>query len=290
MVKYWRAHVAGSDRGLWIEDDGRSPYVIHADWSAARPGEAATCERRESLRSSLKGHVGTRTKLSPTTFQPGEYHPRIWRQYACPKAKDCYLNEWSSALLAARNLYVGMRDVFRHVEPTKQNRLAYGHETRQLLVLACIEVEAQLKAVLRANNYQKSKGNWTIVDYFKLARPMRLSEWSVSLIQYPGLGWLRPFRAWSGARYRPLTWYAAYNKVKHDRELEFSKANLQNLIDAMAAVFIVVVAQFGQFGRRGWHYEERDDFAVKWPLFLGREHYVPPHVQTGAKWHPRPYF
>ncbi len=114
-----------------------------------------------------------------------------------PRAGDYYRDEWTSATNAALNLFRGMEDVFRYVEPRQENLKAFGHEIRQFLVLACTEVEAQCKAVLRANGYAKN-GNLNMLDYFKLAKAMRLHQWQVTLARYPHLGWFFPFRAGQG--------------------------------------------------------------------------------------------
>jgi hypothetical protein len=148
-----------------------------------------------------------------------------------------------------------MHNVFRYVEPSG-NPGAYGHEIRQLLILGCTEVEAQCKAVLRANSYQKRVRNgttvgedrWNIKDYFKVARPLLLSGHKLKVRGHPDLPVLDPFERWSGATFTPLAWYQAYNDVKHDREKNFSKATLSATVEAMAAIHVLVTAQFGSFG------------------------------------------
>lgn len=117
-----------------------------------------------------------------------------------------------------------MLDVFRTVEPVTPNLQTYGHQIRQLLILACNEVETQTKGILKANNCPGAGKNMNIKDdYFKLAKPMKLSAWKVRLASYPDYPELVPFAAWSGPDYQPLPWYRAYNDTKHDREGAFAK-------------------------------------------------------------------
>ena len=78
--------------------------------------------------------------------------------------------------------------------------------------------------------------------------------------------------------------------MKHDREIEFERATMGNMVEAMCAVYIIVYAQFGQFGLRGFNYRELDEFSLRAPEFALDEHYVPPHVEDGAAWHPKHYF
>ena len=39
--------------------------------------------------------------------------------------------------------------------------------------------------------------------------------------------------------------YAAYNEVKHDREVNFKRATLRHAIEAVAACVVMLAAQFG---------------------------------------------
>ena len=288
MAKFWRVTGPNKNDLHWVEDDGVGPYRIHGRGPVPY---VPTRAREKTLRKSIELLTGKNPRVALTTFKPGEYHPRMWQPSGSPSAYEAYHHEWSSAVLGGRNLFEGMKEVFRHVEPAPKNWKAFGHEIRQLLVLACIEVEAQCKAVLRANGYKKvGGGHWNMHDYFKLARPMRLAGWSVQPFRYPALGWFKPFRAWSGSAFKPLPWYSAYNAVKHDREIEFERATLGNMFEAMCAVYLIVYAQFGQFGIKGYNYRELDEFSLRAPEFALNEHYVPPHAEQGVVWHAKHYF
>jgi hypothetical protein len=100
---------------------------------------------------------------------------------------------------------------------------AYGHEIRNLLILAATEVEAHWKGVLRANSQRAD----TTADYVKLLPAMKLNEYAVKLPFYPWLDAVKPFKGWSNSKTtQSLAWYDAYNAVKHDRETEFEKGTL----------------------------------------------------------------
>jgi hypothetical protein len=63
------------------------------------------------------------------------------------------------------------------------------------------------------------------------------------------LGDFSPFRNWDkAAPTASLSWYDAYNGVKHDREREFERATLENLANGLAACAIMLMAQFGWLG------------------------------------------
>jgi hypothetical protein len=131
------------------------------------------------------------------------------------------------------------------IQPIGSNLKAYGHSTRNLLILACTEVEMHLKGVLNANGISKDRMNLT--DYAYVSVPLKLREYELS---FPAFPWLEPFRPFSefgigNGLSHVLTWYQAYNAVKHNRENEFEKADLENVFNAVAACAILLVAQFG---------------------------------------------
>lgn len=128
------------------------------------------------------------------------------------------------------------------VEPASSNLGSYGHEIRNLMLLACTEVETQCRGVLKANNYSKSVP--TRADYRKLAEPMRLFGYEVSLSRFPDLPAIRPFAGWATGGTK-LPWYDAYNAVKHNREVDFSLATLANAIDAVCGLIVIAYAQDG---------------------------------------------
>lgn len=241
-------------------------------------------------------------EVAKCNLMPGEHHPRIWRPGA-PRPELVYEREWAASVQAAQNLFGHMAEVFRFVEPSEANWTAYGHEIRELLMLAAMEVESGWKAVLRANGYPVQGGrNWNRNDYVKLVGPMRLDEWEVRIVSHPEAGKVRPFEGWKANR-GGLPWYDAYNAVKHDREAAADRGSLRHCVDAVAGVFVMVCAQFGYWAEVGGagelslaHYQSvipRELVAVQKlrltaePKFGGGEKYVPPAVGGVAGWTPK---
>jgi hypothetical protein len=222
----------------------------------------------------------------------GVCHPRIWRGHPSPGRKD-YVREWSSSYGAVSSIVSRMGAILRYIEPTAANRPAYGHEIRQLLLLAAMEVESSWRAVLKANHYPgalASNTRLTTNDYVQLLIPMRLNEWSVTLSIYPDFGALQPFAQWSkGNPTASLPWYDAYNATKHDRDANFARATLQNAVTAVAGAYILVLAQFGEF-------DARQDFGLDEftretePEFPPAEAYVPPIKSIVESWNQVPLF
>src|SRR5262249_40908617 len=132
------------------------------------------------------------------------------------------------------------------VHPAMNNLDAYGGEIRDIIILACTEVEAQWKGVLEANGITPNGSYFKTTDYVKVLPAMRLDQYEVALIRYPRITATTPFMGWDASQpTKSLAWYAAYNEVKHDRETKFEKASLRHAIEAVAACVVMLAAQFG---------------------------------------------
>jgi hypothetical protein len=132
--------------------------------------------------------------------------------------------------------------LFEYLEPCDQNLPAISFRIHELLMRACIEIEANFTAILKENIFSK-KGNLTIKDYQIIDHSHRLSAYEAALPLWLGNRRTRhPFAAWQSGG--TLTWYQAYNKSKHDRHGNFSKATFDHLLDAMGALVILLSAQF----------------------------------------------
>jgi hypothetical protein len=197
---------------------------------------------------------------------PGQYCPRMYRGPETPHPKDLgLLDAWVSTVRSSRVLFGRLRDIFQVVEPDATHDNVYGHELRQLLILACTEVESAWKAILIANHFLDAPANdrWTTGHYIRLSAPMELSAYAVSLSTHPAYGAIEPFRTWDPARpTQSLTWYDAHNAVKHDKEGMLKKATLRCVIEAVAALFVMRIAQFGPTELDHESYFHADEFKL----------------------------
>ena len=133
-------------------------------------------------------------------------------------------------------------NLFNYVEPCDQNLKTISFRIHELLIRACIEIEANFTAILRENIYSKTN-NLNMSDYKLINQTHRLSSFKASVPIWKGLSNMRcPFEDWE--KDKPLKWYQAYNKSKHDRHENFDKATFENLIDAMCGLTIILSAQF----------------------------------------------
>lgn len=134
-------------------------------------------------------------------------------------------------------------DLFSYVEPSDKNLETYSHRIQQLLMRACVEVEANLTAIFLDNEYATAQGNLTMQQYRLIDISHRLSSYEIRVPTWQGSkGARKPFHDWSQGA--PLAWYQAYNKSKHNRHENFKLATFDALIDAFCGLSALLSAQF----------------------------------------------
>lgn len=241
------------------------------------------------------GTVLSNLRVEASVLGAGDYHPRMWR-LGSPDVRDTPSEAgYLTGCTAAFGLIEHMRAVFRVIEPVPENEHAYGHEIRELLILACTEVENAWRGILDANGYAAKKPNsatWNRSDYVKLCPPLRLNEYTVQLTLHPRWPEVRPFANWSNTP-GSLPWYDAYNATKHDRDGKFRDGSLANAVTAVAAVFVLMVAQYGPlaFGGPGSRLTSNEFTVTAQPDHVTRQTvFIPALRDYGVPWTPVPYF
>lgn len=296
-IEFYAARSGRKTHWIWRLDD---------KWSHAREAEIAkdpdptTPEIVRAAKFMLQYEDLYLRQAVQTTRLWGHRYPRMWRgrynprtlSSSSPVKPHTYREIYTRSVVAAASLFEELEAVFKYVEPATVNLSAYGHRFRELIILACTEVEACLRGVLCANTpSDKHKNYYNMKRYARLGEPMRLSEWSVVLKDYPVLSALSPFGPWSDPQdARPLGWYQAYNGIKHNREGEFDRATLGCAIEAMAAVFVMECAQWGPEVYSPFHANRSSPFIIeKHPLWTVPDFYAPDPQQPN-QWTDDLYF
>lgn len=143
-----------------------------------------------------------------------------------------------------------LQEVFEFVEPSDTNMKTHSFRIHELLMRTCIEIEANFRAILKENIYTpisngkpRKETSWNIRDFQKVNVSHRLSSYKVQYPVWDGEHCLfEPFKAWRTGN--SLPWYQAYNASKHDRHDNFKQASFENLLNAFAALQILISAQF----------------------------------------------
>lgn len=274
---------------FWAVDEG----IAHQGFIPSEIGTIRAASGKDILTTLQDNFGGAEFHL--LQLGPGEYYPRMARPESTSPDRRLGKNpDQNRSALNARTTSTGqlhaliqqLQEICRVVHPIDQNLDAFGHEIRNLLIIACTEVEAQWKSILVANGQKPQNRR----DYVKLAPVMKLNKYRVALPWYPWIEPIAPFERWVPTlrnKKQDLPWYDAYNNVKHDREENFSKSKLRHAIESLTACFVMLCAQYGlDFVRSGE--EARDVFfrLIEWPTWEPSEIYVP---SFGAKMLPRHY-
>lgn len=146
--------------------------------------------------------------------------------------------------------------------------------------MVCTEVEAQLRGIYLANFSvsEKEKKGLSTQRYFALNGAMQLNSYEVTFTSFPWLGSFAPFKDWNQTNpTASLPWYNRYNQTKHDREAHFEVATLEAVFHAIAALAIILKAQYGQ-GGPNWGQIETFVAFLREPFWATEEHYSPPLI------------
>ena len=285
-MEFWLGLNSNAD--IWIVDhDDGTREVRNSLGQVLRKLAGTGSAQKLRPRQPFQCHV---RKASASVLR--ERHPRMFR--ACSDHSlygqwGTLHDAWQMSRQAIRNLCLDMLEIFRRVEPDGANAgVIYGHEIRNLLALACMEVESSWKSILKANHYRSAPGRpprFSTNDYVKLRDPLRLAEYEVRLVGYSSVPNFRPFSGWSVTDpTRSLAWYDAYNETKHDREANFRAATLLQMIHALGAAHVMMYAQFGQCKAGGVGSTDHDEFwMMSKPSWLPEERYVPPETDSGDR-------
>lgn len=161
----------------------------------------------------------------------------------CTNHKD-YCPEKFQLLHAYYLLEKDFKEILDYIEPHDANEKTFSHKIYSLLLRTCTEFETNCKGILLANDYTLGKIPNIQNDYYKINTASKLSDYEIKINIWQWGKIIKPFDDWSNKSYQPLSWYQAYNNVKHNRSIHFSDANLENLLNALAWLYILLCSQF----------------------------------------------
>jgi hypothetical protein len=176
----------------------------------------------------------------------GVWRPTLYYYNDVMQALNVTDTEMRLSEQALRLLVEKLDDILLYIEPDSTHLSTYGHKTRELLILACTEVENfWMSFINKANAQPINSRTFTTQDYVKLVDKLFLKEYDFKLKAYPSIPLIQPFINWSNtAPTATLAWYYAYNKTKHDRSTYFSQSTLENCINAVVANLLLHCVRF----------------------------------------------
>lgn len=135
----------------------------------------------------------------------------------------------------------------RYVEFTESNFATYSIEMAHLLLAAASEVDVVAKLLCKKLNPPVDADN--IREYreaLHLAFPT-ISRIAVTIPRY-GLE-LKPWDNWT--RDTTPDWWTDYNAVKHERDVNYQRAHLKNTLNAVSALFVLLLHYYLDNARIG---------------------------------------
>jgi hypothetical protein len=149
-----------------------------------------------------------------------------------------------------------LKKIFEFIEPCETNISTYSVQISSLLLDVCTTIEANFRAILKKNGYEKDIAQCNMCDYFLIEESHHLSSYEIKIpfwkddkqeerfVWEEGGKVRRPFEKWHNKTYDSLDWYQSYNQVKHNMIENFDKATLDNLVDAFCGLHILMCSQF----------------------------------------------
>lgn len=197
----------------------------------------------------------------------GAYYPRIFKPICTDddleiivpirvnKVEDLLLinnlpydeNHLIKSLEQLSTLIELLNRIFKTVFPCAENYNTYGFDIRNLIILACTEFESQFIGIFKENDIHPLNRYYRTKDYVRLKDELKLGDYEIKFTYYPELSSFSPFSNWKEENPTgSLDWFSNYNAIKHDRDNEFEKSRLVDLISSISACYIIILAQYGE--------------------------------------------
>ena len=179
----------------------------------------------------------------------GIWRPGLFFDDEVFQALDCDEYERRESEQALKILLDKLADLLLYIEPDARNLDTYGHKSRELLILACTEVENQWLKIYKKSPEAALQPRLSTNGYVKLKNKAFLNEYQISFNNYRDLASMSPFKDWDLEQpTQSLDWYDSYNKTKHDRSASFREAKLKHVLSAIAANIILHCVRFSPYG------------------------------------------
>lgn len=138
-------------------------------------------------------------------------------------------------------LYRDFEKSFEYIHPVEPHFKTYSIRHYEFLLRACMEFESVCKGELHKAGLANPNDHLTIKNYATLETyyKRKLSSYEVGF-RFDPIYFVRPLGSW--ATQSPLIWYQSYNTVKHHRAGKFSNASFENVLNAIAGLFVLLLA------------------------------------------------
>lgn len=122
----------------------------------------------------------------------------------------------------------------RYIEPYGQENV-HSFEFAKILILACTELESVFKLLCFEITGKQPAGDIGKYKEIILGKYPRITDAAVSVKRWGKS--ITPFQEWANGG---LSWWTAYQTVKHNRREHFSGASYRNAVYALSALYISI--------------------------------------------------
>jgi hypothetical protein len=148
------------------------------------------------------------------------------------------------------NYFLALEDDLLHlsrfIEFSKKNFKTYSLELAHLLLASTSEIDVILKALCHPFASSATEEQ----DYMS-SIPRNIPAFTEIKVEMPRYDLtFQPWHSWS--KNQTPVWWTAYNKVKHKRNDYYEEANLKNVFQSMAGLFISNLYLYKDLANRGW--------------------------------------
>lgn len=141
------------------------------------------------------------------------------------------------------NNYLYDNDKNNNKEKEYENSLVYSNEYIKLLQIICSEIESILKSI--SKEIQGDKFNNKNQSNIRIYTEIILNNWNTinsQKVKFKDIE-LQPFKNWTipqnPQKSISLDFWISYNNIKHNRLKNYKEANLKNIINALAGLYVL---------------------------------------------------
>ena len=134
----------------------------------------------------------------------------------------------------------------RYVELDEKNFETFSIEYVRLLFSICSEFEVVCKNLCQSIKPDRNFSKSNIKNFSEVIQEefSKIGTLEISVPKLRENANIKPLEGWSkvnGSDSSVLSWWQDYNKVKHERQNSFDKANLGNVVFSLAGLFGVLL-------------------------------------------------
>ena len=139
-----------------------------------------------------------------------------------------------------------MTNTSQYVCPSKQNKNTYSDEFMKIILLSCSEIDSILKVICKENNVILKDKDYNMYEYARvLEKQDGIKDRAFSPVcdtsSRDKFFVCLPFKNLDSQKpYAGLSWWEAYQKLKHNRVENAIIGNLENAVYAITAHFVLL--------------------------------------------------